>query len=138
MEEPYEEGFARPQGGVRTILAWLRSRYLELGGQLAMNSGVAEIARRRARGVRLDSGAEIRCERIPSGPGGDHGPVRRGKSRRAIPPRISPAMTFVEHISLLDRPVSDLGFDRTICFFNTEESLAVRAAREESFSVTSG
>ena len=39
----YEEGFARPRGGIRPLLDALRSRYLELGGELRMKAGVAEI-----------------------------------------------------------------------------------------------
>lgn len=126
----YEEGFAKPRGGVRTILSLLRNRYRELGGRLCMNQGVAAILHRagRAVGVRLDDGREIRCERILSSAGFVETMALCGSEWEERFPAQTHAgrMTFVECISVLDRPVTDLGHDQTITFFNTSERLAYR------------
>ncbi|MCB9909481.1 MAG: NAD(P)/FAD-dependent oxidoreductase [Planctomycetes bacterium] len=137
----YEEGFARPRGGVRTILALLRDRYRESGGGLCMNSGVAEILRSdgRAIGVRLDDGQEIRCQRILSSAGLVETMALCGPELAAeyAPAKRAGRMTFVECISLLDRPLEELGHRKTITFFNTSERLAYEPP-ESPFSTTSG
>ncbi len=137
----YEEGFAKPAGGVRTILKLLRDRYRELGGTLAMNTGVAEILMHQGKavGVRLDSGQEIRCKRVVSSAGWVETMGLCGEEVAARYPKetLAGRMTFVECISLLDRPLVDLGHDKTITFFNTTEDLAYRPP-ESPFETTSG
>ena len=67
----YEEGFARPEGGVRTVLDLLRTRYKELGGELRMRSGVKRDPPRPGgvEGVVLDDGTELRAEVVLSSAG---------------------------------------------------------------------
>ncbi len=137
----YEEGFARPQGGVRTILNLLRDRFRELGGQLHMRQGVSRVLHEngKAIGVVLDSGHEIRAGRILSSAGlvetmalcGD--PLEEKFSEE----KCAGEMTFVECISLLDTPLQELGHDKTITFFNSAERL-VYEAPEDAFDVQSG
>lgn len=127
----YEEGFARPKGGVRTILSLLRDRFRDLGGQLHMRQGVSQVLHEngKAIGVRLDSGHEIRAGRILSSAGlvetmglcGE--PLQTEYSEE----KFAGEMTFVEHISLLDTPLKDLGHDKTITFFNSAERLMYEA-----------
>jgi len=126
----YEEGFARPRGGVRTILAALRRRYLEEGGELRMRSGVRRI--RQAKGhvsaVVLDDGSEIRCRRVLSSAG-------RVETMRLAgldaPDAEIGALSFVEAVTVLDTPPAALGEDATITFFNTEDRLVYERPEAE-------
>ncbi|MCA9001515.1 MAG: NAD(P)/FAD-dependent oxidoreductase, partial [Planctomycetes bacterium] len=137
----YEEGFARPRGGVRTILGLLRNRFRELGGQLHMRQGVAQVLHEKGRaiGVRLDSGHEIRAARILSSAGLVETMALCGEPLAAefSEQKFAGEMTFVECISLLDTPLLDLGHDKTITFFNSAEKL-VYEAPEDAVDVQSG
>ena len=137
----YEEGFARPRGGVRTILDLLRKRYKDLNGELKMNSGVAEIVSEKGtvRGVVLDDGTELTANRILSSAGyvetmrmvGGELAKTEGATENAG------RMTFVECVTMLDKTPSELGYDSTICFFNTEPE-AVYGPPEELVDFRSG
>ncbi len=117
----YEEGFARPAGGIRPLLDALRQRYLDLGGELRMKTGVAEIVHSggQVQGVRLDDGTEVEGKRVVSSAGrvetlalcgpelaSSFGPDRAGR------------LTFVESTTLIDQPAPDLGWKDTILFFS--------------------
>src|SRR5690606_28786212 len=56
----YFEGFARPEGGVRTIIDLLTTRFKECGGELKFRNGVKEIIVEdgKAIGVELDRGGK--------------------------------------------------------------------------------
>jgi len=137
----YEEGFARPEGGVRTILDLLRGRYQELGGELRMNSGVARILHgpRGLEGVLLDDGTELRARTVLSSAGYVETlrmcstDVAQTVSDADIGP-----LTFVEFLSVLDRPPAQLGHEDTIVFFNTEERLVYASPIEGSVDLRSG
>lgn len=120
----YEEGFARPEGGVRTILDLLRDRYLELGGELRMKAGVAGIlhGREGVHGVRLDDGTELRCGTILSSAGFVE-TMRMADMSESAPARDVGPLTFVEYLTVMDRRPADVGHDDTIVFFNTEDRL---------------
>ena len=142
----YEEGFARPRGGVRTILDLLRKRYAELGGQLKMNAGVASIqsdtgvdGKHAARGLTLEDGTQLSAERILSSAGyvetmrlvgGDLAATEGAKEKAG-------RMTFVECVTMLDQLPVDLGHETTICFFNTETE-AVYGPPDEAVDYRSG
>ena len=123
------EGFARPRDGVRVILRVLLEKYREAGGERRMKCGVRRIVARdgRAAALLLDSGEEITADHVlssigavetrrlfaeaPAGEGGPDGAVGR--------------LSFVETITVLDRPPAALGWDRdTIVFFNDSARLA--------------
>jgi len=137
----YEEGFARPEGGVRTILDLLRNRYRELGGTLKMNSGVARILHgvRGVEGVVLDDGTEVRARTVLSSAG--YVETLR-LCEAAVAATVSSndvgALSFVEFLSVLDQPPSALGHDDTIVFFNTEERLVYASPAEDSVDLRSG
>lgn len=70
----FDEGFARPEGGIRPLLKLLVERYKDLGGELVMRCGVAEILRdgskrERAIGVRTDDGTELFADQVFSSAG---------------------------------------------------------------------
>ena len=136
----YEEGFARPRGGIRPLLDALRSRYLELGGELRMKAGVAEILHEdgRVQGVRLDDGTEIRSERVISSAGRvETLSLCEETVAATCGPEDAGRMTFVESTTLLDQPAPDLGWTDTIVFFSQGER-AVYEEPAEAVSHASG
>ena len=121
----YEEGFARPEGGVRRVLDLLRNRFKELGGELRMRAGVAEIlvnAKGETEGVRLDDGTELRASTVISSAGYVETMKMTPNAAEVTPKDVGP-LTFVEYLTVLDKRPADLGHDDTIVFFNTEDKL---------------
>lgn len=118
----YLEGFARPHDGIRPILKLLTRRYKELGGELRLRAGVRRVLHdgRCATGVELDDGTVLQARRILSSAGyvesmqlcEQAGPETERESGR---------LGFVETISVLDRPPRELGCEKTIIFFSTED-----------------
>jgi phytoene dehydrogenase-like protein len=123
----YEEGFARPEGGVRTILDLLRHRYAELGGELRMRCGVERVLHSDgiASGVHLEDGTEIAADRVISSAGYVETMRLCGDdvAASAVRPEDIGDLSFVESLSVLDTKPADLGHDATITFFNTEDRL---------------
>lgn len=123
----YEEGFARPEGGVRTVLDLLRHRYAEVGGELRMRCGVERVLHRAgiAEGVLLEDGTEVAADRILSSAGYVETMRLCGEevAARTVRPGDVGELSFVESISVLDTKPADLGHDATITFFNSEERL---------------
>jgi len=123
----YEEGFGRPEGGVRTILDLLRRRYQDLDGELRMRAGVDCILQDGGalRGVRLDDGTELLADRVLSSAGwvetmrlcGGDLASQHGQAAQAG------ELSFVESISVLDRRPAELGLNAAITFFCTAEEL---------------
>ncbi len=121
----YEEGFARPEGGVRRVLDLLRDRYLELGGELRMRAGVQRILSSSSgavEGVVLDDGTELRAPNVLSSAGYVETLTLAGHGDKIQPSDVGP-LTFVEYLTVLDRRPAELGHDDTIVFFNTEDRL---------------
>lgn len=113
------EGFARPQRGVRLILKQLVRRYRALGGELKLRHGVSriEVEGDRAIGVVLDDGRQLQAERIIS----SAGLVETLRMCEDLSEPAAPAagqLSFVESVSILDCQPQDLGFDKTIVFYN--------------------
>lgn len=116
------EGFARPVEGIRPILKLLVRRYKELGGELRLRAGVRRLVHdgERATGVELDDGERLETAHVLSSAGyvetmqlcGRTGPEVRGDVGR---------LGFVESTSTLDCAPRDLGIDRTIVFFSTDD-----------------
>jgi len=122
----YEEGFARPRGGVKTILDALRGRYLELGGVLRMRAGVERIQHdgKRATGVVLDDGEVLEADCILSSAGAVETRALCGQEPdRDREHQDTGQLSFVESISILDQPSAALGNPDTIVFFNSSERL---------------
>ena len=113
----YEEGFARPAGGMRPLLDRLRKRYLDLGGELRMRAGVAEIVRDGAgvQGVRLEDGTQLSAPRVLSSAGFVETMDLCGE--REHDAEVG-RMSFVETCSVLDAQPAALDWDATITFYN--------------------
>ena len=121
------EGFARPPEGIRPILKQLTRRFKELGGELKLRAGVKRIVHdddglggRRATGVELDDGTQLEARQILS----SAGYVETMRLCDRPEPATGPAtgrLSFIETMSALDRSPRDVGCDKTIVFFSTDD-----------------
>ncbi len=141
----FKEGFARPEGGVRTVISALVDKFLELGGELRYQRGVERILTHegRVRGVLLEAvrGVTKSAKRNttakpaprPLEGGGEviEAPVvlstigypetlARADGLPPLPADEAPigSMSFMESIMVLDAEPRDLGIDQTIIFYN--------------------
>ncbi|TWU67156.1 phytoene desaturase family protein [Crateriforma conspicua] len=115
----YLEGFGRPYKGVRLILKNLVRKFRGLGGELKLRSGVSRIHvdNGRATGVVLDDGTEIEAKRILSSAGNVE-TMRMCDDITDVDVAKAGQLSFIESISILDRQPKEIGFDRTIVFYN--------------------
>jgi phytoene dehydrogenase-like protein len=116
------EGLARPRAGVRLILKNLVRRFRSLGGELRLRSGVARLRINAGRvgSIVLDNGEELDARNVLSSAGWCE-TMRLCDDGEAVDGRLPGNLSFSETISTLDLPPIDLGFDRTIVFFNDQE-----------------
>ena len=114
------EGFARPAGGVKTLLDVLVKRYRELGGELRTRNGAAHVLRdeRGARGVVLDDGTTLEADCILSSAGLAETLVLAGE---ALDGRASPRLSFFETSWVTREPQRAVGHDATITFFSLDD-----------------
>ncbi|MCA9142421.1 MAG: NAD(P)/FAD-dependent oxidoreductase [Planctomycetaceae bacterium] len=119
----FMEGFARPFAGVRLILKNLVRRFRSLGGELKLRSGVERIKVKdgKAIGVVLDSGEELEGRRILSSAGLVE-TIRLCEDITEVDEQQAGQMSFTESISILDKQPKQLGFDRTIVFYNDSDT----------------
>jgi phytoene dehydrogenase-like protein len=118
----YLEGMARPHAGIRLILKNLVRKFRSLGGELKLRSGVSRIQLDgdRATGVVLESGASLSARHVLS----SAGVVETMRLCNTADHNLAPLagqMSFVESISILDRPPNTIGCDDTIVFFNDSD-----------------
>lgn len=121
------EGLGRPHAGVRLILKNLVKKFRGLGGELKLRSGVdrMHVENGRVVGVVLENGETIEAKRILSSAGwcetmrlcDDGEPVEVAGS----PQRSAGRLSFCETISTLDVDPKEMGYDRTITFFNDHD-----------------
>lgn len=124
----FEEGFARPAAGVRVIIRALLDQYRQLGGERRMRCGVRSLRTdgSRVSGVELDSGEVIEARHVLS-TAGKVETFRLCGSAAPEPLRAAAAvgrLSYVETISILDRPAAQVGWDETIVFFNDSPRFA--------------
>jgi phytoene dehydrogenase-like protein len=119
----YLEGFARPFKGVRVILKNLVRKFRGLGGELKLRSGVSRIRveNGHAVGVILDDGTEIEGKRILSSAGTVE-TMRMCDDITEVEVAKAGKLSFIESISILDVQPKEIGFDRTIVFYNDSET----------------
>ena len=133
------EGLARPFAGVRLILKNLVRRYRSLGGQLRLRSGVQRILveQGRAVGVELDNGEVLHARRILSSAGWLE-TMRLCDDTSRVETSAAGQLSFVESISVLDRRPRDLGFDKTILFYNDSDQFDWSKPKHELCDVRTG
>ncbi|MFH1110229.1 MAG: NAD(P)/FAD-dependent oxidoreductase [Planctomycetota bacterium] len=125
------EGFARPRGGVRTIISALVKKYRSCGGKLRMSCGVRrlEIENGRVVSVTLESGETLTADVVFSSAG-------YVETMRLCPDGVAPPkaeegrISFVETVSILDAAPASLGHDATIVFFNDAETFTYAVPRQ--------
>ncbi len=133
------EGFARPFRGVRPILRNLVKRFRSLGGELRLRSGVNQIVVQdgRAVGVVLDDGQQIEARRILSSAGYVE-TMRLCDDVSCVRTDQAGQLSFVESISILDKQPAELGYDRTIVFFNDSDRFHWQMPCEDLCDVRTG
>lgn len=133
------EGMARPFRGVRLILKNLVRKFRELGGELKLRSGISKIHvdGERAAGVVLDNGQELQARVILSSAGVVE-TLRLCDDLSAAEPARAGQLSFVETVSVLDRPPQAMGYDRTIVFFNDSAKFHWQRPRNQLIDVRTG
>lgn len=112
----YKEGFARPAGGVRTILKLLRDRLRELGGTLKVKAKVRSLQENDTTvEVKLETGEILRTKQVLS----SAGYYETLRLLRAETPTQSQLLSFAETITTFDASPAKMNLDKTIVFFNT-------------------
>ena len=115
----YQEGFARPKGGVRTLLRLLLERFRTEGGVLRTQAGVRSIdcRDRQVVSVELASGEKCYAKQFFSSIGWMETQMLCGK--KVLP--ILPRLTFMETITTYEGRLQDCGWNDTIVFFNRSD-----------------
>jgi phytoene dehydrogenase-like protein len=126
----FREGIARPRGGIRTLLAALKTRLEACGAELRTNCGVARIRLDGARaiGVTLDDGSELECEHLLSSAGLDETLALCGRRPASASP--SRDLSFLESIHVLDRAPAALGLDAAVAFYCAADRLCYAQSEE--------
>lgn len=135
----YLEGMGRPRAGIRLILKNFVRRFRSLGGELKLRAGVSRIKVEdgRAVGVVLDSGEELEAAAILSSAGALETFRLCDDQTAAVPVRAG-QLSFVESMSVLDKPPQSLGYENTMVFFNDSEQFHWRRPEEELCDVRTG
>lgn len=118
----YYEGLARPAAGIRSILKQLVRRFRSLGGELRLRAGVnrLHVENGRVERVVLDDGTELAARNVVSSAGWLE-TMRMCDDVSEPDESRAGQLSFVETISVLDRPPRDLGFNHTTVFFNNAD-----------------
>jgi phytoene dehydrogenase-like protein len=133
------EGLARPFAGVRLILKNLVRRYRSLGGELRLRSGVQRILveQGRAVGVELDNGEILHARRVLSSAGWLE-TMRLCDDSSRVDDSAAGQLSFVECMSVLDRPPRELGFDKSILFYNDSDKFDWSKPRDSLCDLRTG
>jgi len=123
------EGLARPEGGIKTLLDLLVGRLREAGGELRLRTGVRAIRveHGRAQAVELDGGGELAADLIFSSAGWAETQRLAG---REVPAAEVGRLSFLESLSVLDRPPAELGIGAATAFYCASERALYRVPDE--------
>jgi len=128
----YQQGFCRPEAGMKHVIDILVKRYEESGGELRLRTGVKElrIADDRVKSILLSTGEEITAEKVLSSAG--YIETMRLCSDRpddCLEEKVG-RLSFVELVVILDIVPQALAVDDTIIFFNNEDRFTYRQPTE--------
>src|SRR5690606_34876698 len=114
-------------------------KFRGLGGELKLRSGVSRIhvENGRAVGVVLDDGTELAGRRILSSAGTIE-TLRLCDDITEVDVAKAGQLSFIESISILDVQPKDIGFDRTIVFYNDSETFHWRRPEHGLCDVRTG
>ncbi len=118
------EGFARPRGGVRTIIKVLVDKLRDCGGELMMECGAEriDVDGNHVTGVTLETGETLTADVVFSS-AGYHETMRLCSDANTNPASHDVGrVSFLESIVVLDKPPAHLGHEATIVFFNDAET----------------
>lgn len=133
----FAEGFCRPAVGITGLLSLIEHRFLESGGEFAMQTGISHINVHDGHvcGAVTDRGEVIRCKQILSCAGYNE---TLALIPDICPPRAPGAMGYCETIYLADETVIDSGgTDETIRFFSETDTFCY-AAPQAAVDTSSG
>jgi phytoene dehydrogenase-like protein len=133
------EGLAKPLGGMRHILKLLADKYKSYGGELRLGRAVKSLnlSNEEVNSVTLAKGEELQAETIISS-------IGYAETMRLCAPEKFPEDTlkdgeisFVESQYVLNVQPSEIGYDKSIVFFNTIDEFSYRKPKE-MVDLTSG
>jgi phytoene dehydrogenase-like protein len=119
----FQEGFGRPEEGVRRMLRVIVKQFRSLGGELRLRQGAQSILvdEGRAVGLLLDNGDILEADHLFSSAGLAETMRLCGEPTGDAPaaPSVEAGdLSFVETMAVLDRQPADLGHRDTILFYN--------------------
>jgi len=135
----FVEGFAKPVGGMHYILQLLEEKFKKLGGELRMGSGVTSINAEKGtvESVSLENGEQLNAENVISSMGYVETLNRCSPTLNETENIEIGRMSFMESLCVVDREPRDLGYDKSIVFFSTEDKFDYKVP-DEMVDVTSG
>lgn len=134
------EGLARPFWGIRPLLRLLADRFRACGGERRMKRGVRRFRIRHGRvaAIELDTGETLTADVVLSSAGA----VETLRLCDDQPPDVAEAevgrLSFVETIHVLNRQPRDLGWDKTIIFFNDRDRFEYARPEDDQVDPRSG
>ncbi len=126
------EGFAKPLGGMRHILKLLADKYKSYGGELRLGRAVKSLnlANKEVKSLTLAKGEELQAETVISS-------IGYAETMRLCTPESFPEdsmqdgeISFVESQYVLNVQPSEIGYDKSIVFFNTKDEFSYRKPKE--------
>lgn len=135
----FNEGMARPAGGIRPLLELLQSRFEEAGGELRLRCGVEkiEVVDGKAIAVVTDKGERIEGDNLLSSAGLAETAALCPQILAGKPAPEPGKMSFIESIYSLDRPAAGLGHGFSLTFYSGSHLFAYRCP-QEPVDTTSG
>ncbi len=139
----YCEGFARPEGGVRTIIKVLVKKYRSLGGKLRMRCGVERIHHdgHRVTSIELDDGEHVEADLVLSSAGFDETMAlcagEANSTGTVAGVSTEDRLSFLESVSIVNVEPSAFGIMPTIVFYNTEDRFTY-ARPDGAYDLSSG
>lgn len=116
----YMEGFSRPEGGVRTILNLLESRYAEVGGEIKYRALVENIdTSGETKIIHLKNGESLKTKMIFSSAGLPETNKMLETSKQTEAP--IGKLSFMESLIVLKDKTPLKNFDPTIVFYNDSD-----------------
>jgi phytoene dehydrogenase-like protein len=119
------EGFSRPYDGVRPIVRTLLRRAKESGVERKMGLGVKELKTDgiKIAALELDNGEVITADHVVSTIGSNETNRICSTNKEVCNDQNIGRLSFTESIAVLDCEPKSLGFEDTIVFFNTAETI---------------
>jgi len=133
------EGIGRPKNGIRPLLNLLVDRFTDCGGELLLESGVKEIKTEngKAVGLSLLDGREFECDNVLSTVGRlETVALCRETATDGDEPAVG-KISIMESTNILDRPISEIGMEHSITFYNKQDQLTFKSP-DEPVDISSG